>query len=154
VPASSRPPKLPRRDAPKPSPTICCSISSILALTPLSGLAALLSCRRASLSSSRDEPPSAASCSGDRPSRRTLRSMSNSRLRTKSLRRLRSIIAFSSDFSISSSRESSCRVLRSVQSVAGFATNRTTFLKKLSFSAIRRMYPRGCPSARDGYRSS
>ena len=51
---------------------------------------------RGSESSRRDEPPSAASCSPARPSRRTLRSMSNSRLRTKSLRRLRSIIALSS----------------------------------------------------------
>jgi hypothetical protein len=39
-------------------------------------------------SSIRDEPPSAASCSPESPSRRTLRSMSNSRLRTKSLRPL------------------------------------------------------------------
>ena len=44
------------------SPTICCSISSIFALTPLSGLAPL-SALRPSESSMRDEPPSAASCS-------------------------------------------------------------------------------------------
>jgi hypothetical protein len=62
--------------------------------------------------------------------------MSNSRLRTKSLRRLRSIMALSSDFSISISRESSWRELRSVQSVAGLATKRTTLRKKLSFSAM------------------
>src|SRR5262245_53510510 len=87
---------------------------------------------RTSESSMRDEWPSAASCSGDSPSRRILRSMSNSRLRTKSLRRLRSIIALSSDFSRSSSPPSSCRELRSAQSVAGLATKRTTLRKKLS----------------------
>ena len=65
-----------------------------------SGRAALPSGSRASESSSRDEVPSVASCSGDSPSRRTRRSMSNSRLRTKSLRRLRSIIALSSDLSL------------------------------------------------------
>ncbi len=70
------------------------------------------------------------------PSRlRILRSMSNSRLRTKSLRRLRSIIAFNSDFSISRSLES-CREFRSAQSVAGLATKRTTLRKKLSLPSF------------------
>ena len=129
------------------SPTICCSISSILAFTP-SGREGPPSGRRASESSMRDDPPREASCSGDRPSRRTRRSMSNSRLRTTSLRRLRSIMALSSDFSISSSRVSSCRELRSVQSVAGFATNRTTLRKKLSFSAMGRKWYSGAPQCR------
>ena len=52
-------------------------------------------------------------------------------MRTKSLRRLRSIMALSSDFSRSNSRVSSGRVLISVQSVAGFVTNRATLRKKL-----------------------
>ncbi len=66
-----------------------------------------------------------------RPSRRTLRSMSNSRLRTKSLRRLRSIIALSSDLAYSLSRDSGLGLLNSAQSVVGFATNRATLRKKL-----------------------
>src|SRR5262245_38006128 len=102
---------------------------------------------RTSESSMRDEWPSAASCSGDSPSRRILRSMSNSRLRTKSLRRLRSIIALSSDFSRSSSAPSGWRELRSAQSVAGLATKRTTLRKKLSslgaLSDIRLGVPAG-----------
>jgi hypothetical protein len=71
------------------------TISSIFALTPASWRAGA-SEARAGCESSRREEPRAAICSLDRPSRRTLRSMSNSRLRTKSFRRLRSIIAFSS----------------------------------------------------------
>ena len=131
-----------------PSPTICCSISSILALTP-SGRAVAAS-ERPSESSRRDEEPMAASCSGDRPSRRTLRSMSNSRLRTKSLRRLRSIMALSSLFSSSSSLVSSWRELRSAQSVAGFATNRTTLRKKLSFLSCSAMAGRYYPGVGPG----
>ena len=126
-----------RDDALKPpSPTICCSISSIFAFTPPSGcLAGAVSELRASESSMRELPASAARWSGDRPSRRTLRSMSNSRLRTKSLRRLRSIIALSSERSSSVSRVSgSCREFSSAQSVAGLATKRTTLRKKLSLS--------------------
>ena len=57
--------------------------------------------------------------------------MSNSRLRTKSLRRLRSIIALSSDFASSVSRSSAAPPSREVQSVAGLATNLTTLRKKL-----------------------
>src|SRR5437763_13284253 len=89
---------------------------------------------RASESSILDEPPRAASCSLDRPSRRTLRSMSNSRLRTKSLRRLRSIIAFSSDLANSVSRASAEGGSKSLHSVAGLATNFTTLRKKLDVS--------------------
>ncbi len=95
---------------------------------------ASLCIRFASLSSSFDEPPSAASCSLVSPSRRTRRSMSNSRLRTKSLRRLRSIIAFSSDFANSFSRRSSGDTPASAHSVVGLATNRTTLRKKLELS--------------------
>ena len=62
----------------------------------------------------------------------TLRSMSNSRLRTKSLRFFRSIMAFNSDFSRSSSAPSCWREFRSAQSVAGLDTKRTTLRKKLS----------------------
>src|SRR5206468_749365 len=108
---------------------------------------ATLSCSRASESSMRDEPPSAASCSLDRPSRRTLRSMSNSRLRTKSLRRLRSIIAFSSDLANSVSRASGLGGSKSLHSVAGLATNLTTLRKKLVVSLGSAMTGYGCACA-------
>src|SRR5262249_55107279 len=72
-------------------------------------------------------------------------SMSNSRLRTKSLRRLRSIMAFSSDFANSVSRASGEGGSKSLHSVAGLATNFTTLRKKLvvSFgSAMSGVLPR------------
>ena len=127
-------------------PTICNSISSILALTPESWRAP--SDIRTSESSTFDEPPSAASCSGDSPSRRSLRSTSNSRLRTKSLRRLRSIIALISVRS--SSWPSSGRVPISDQSVAGLATKRTTLRKKLSPSLDSAMWVREMRAGRAG----
>ena len=130
----------------KDSPSICCSISSILAFTPSSifELISLLLPRRSN-SSIRDEAePSAANCSGVSPSRRIRRSMSNSRLRTKSLRRLRWTIARSSAF-WSSPSGSSWRELISAQSVAGLATKRATFRKKLSpsFGSVMRVVPSG-----------
>jgi hypothetical protein len=64
------------------------------------------------------------------PSRlRILRSMSNSRLRTKSLRRLRSIISFNAALLYSLSR-SADRVSRSDQLVVGWRTNFTTLDRK------------------------
>ncbi|EWS63382.1 hypothetical protein Y695_03387 [Hydrogenophaga sp. T4] len=64
------------------------------------------------------------------PSRlRILRSMSNSRLRTKSLRRLRSIISFRAALLYSLSR-STLRVSRSDQLVVGWRTNFTTLDRK------------------------
>ena len=60
--------------------------------------------------------------------------MSNSRLRTKSLRRLRSIIALSSPLAYSLSRDSSLGASSSAHSVAGLATNLTTLRKKLVVS--------------------
>ena len=64
------------------------------------------------------------------PSRlRILRSMSNSRLRTKSLRRLRSIISLSAALLYSLSR-SACLVSRSDQLVVGWRTNFTTLDRK------------------------
>ncbi len=115
-----------------PGPTICCSIASILALTPLSARAPA-SEGRLSASSICDRLPSAAICSGPRPSRRTRRSMSSSRLRTKSLRRLRSTISRISDF-CASCPVGSWRELSSAQSVVGLATKRLILLNKLSSS--------------------
>src|SRR5690606_30605153 len=60
---------------------------------------------------------------------RIFRSMSNSRLRTKSLRRLRSIISLSAALLYSLSR-SADRVSRSDQLVVGCRTNFTTLHKK------------------------
>src|SRR5688572_21975144 len=60
--------------------------------------------------------------------RRILRSMSNSRLRTKSLRRLRSIISLSICLEYELSRSASGS--RSPQLVLGFLTNRTTLESK------------------------
>jgi len=114
----------------KLSPTICCSISSILAFTPRSILE-LASLMRSSSPILDGDEASAASCSGVRPSRRMRRSMSSSRLRTKSLRRLRSTMARSSALARSPSG-SSWRELISAQSVVGLATKRATLRKKLS----------------------
>ena len=110
-----------------PSPAICCSIASILALTPVSPrLSTSCSVALTSESAALDEPPSAASFSGDSPSRRSRRKVSNSRLRTKSLRRLRSTMALSSE-------RSSCDAALwgvAAQSAVGLATKRATLRKK------------------------
>ena len=68
------------------------------------------------------------SCPESTSLRRILRSMSNSRLRTKSLRRLRSIISLSICLEYELSRSASGS--RSPQLVAGFLTNRTTLESK------------------------
>src|SRR5205085_12617840 len=75
--------------------------------------------------------------------RRILRSMSNSRLRTKSLRRLRSIISLSICLEYELSRSLSCWS-RSAQFVVGFRTNFTTFDSKPGPSSFGIVEVVGC----------